>query len=94
MYILVDKSNGGVYAVNKADPDNPDAKEPLTKAVQIFIDKDDAVRYNLMLEANDYKRKLDVLEVDFDLVVHNCLAHRYDYVVVKPDQVVVPPDFQ
>ena len=45
-----------------------------------------------MLEANDYARKLDVLEVDFDLVVQNCLAHRYDYVIVKPNQVVVPPE--
>jgi|TARA_B100002019_G_scaffold107540_1_gene92399 hypothetical protein len=88
MFILSDASTGGVYAVTPKGKQNP--KGP--KAVQIFVDKDDAVRYNLMLEANDYSRKLDVLEVDFDLVVQNCLAHRYDYVIVKPNQVVVPPE--
>ena len=59
MFILTDGKTGGVYAVTpngKNDPKGP-------KAVQIFVDKDDAIRYNLMLEANDYDRKLDVLEV-------------------------------
>ena len=51
MFILLDKSTGGVYAVTGADGN---------KVVQIFVDKDDAVRYYGMLEAVDYKRPLEV----------------------------------
>ena len=69
MYILLDKKTGGVYAVNDDDGG---------KVVQIFVDKDDAVRYYGMLEANDYKRPLDVTEVDEQIVINNCTAHNYN----------------
>lgn len=83
MYILLDSASGGVYAVNN--------DETASKTVQIFVDKDDAERYNMMLEALDYKRTLEITEVDLDVVVHNCQLHHYDYVVIQPDDVVVPP---
>ena len=83
MYILLDSETGGVYAINNDDT--------LSKTVQIFVDKEDAERYNLMLEAVDYKRTLEITEVDLDMVVHNCQQHHYDYVIIKPDDVVVPP---
>ena len=37
MYVLTDKATGGVYAVTDDEKDE--------KVVQIFVDKDDALRY-------------------------------------------------
>ena len=44
-----------------------------------------------MLEANDYKRPLDVTEVDEEIVINNCTAHNYNYVFINPEDLVVPP---
>ena len=82
MFILLDKKTGGVYAVND---DNGG------KVVQIFVDKDDADRYYSLLQADDYKRPLDVTEVDEHIVISNCTAHNYNYVFIQPDELVVPP---
>jgi len=82
MFILLDKKTGGVYAVND---------DSGGKIVQIFVDKDDAVRYYGMLEANDYKRPLDITEVDEEIVINNCTAHNYNYVFINPEDLVVPP---
>lgn len=83
MFILLDSETGGVYAIHN--------DETRKKTVQIFVDKEDAERYNLMLEAIDYDRTLKITEVEFELIVHNCEQHQYDYVLITPDDVVVPP---
>ena len=82
MFILLDKKTGGVYAVND---------ENGGKVVQIFVDKDDADRYYSLLQADDYKRPLDVTEVDEQIVISNCTAQNYNYVFIQPDQLVVHP---
>ena len=82
MFILLDKSTGGVYAVTGADGN---------KVVQIFVDKDDAVRYYGMLEAVYYKRPLEVTEVEEDIVIDNCSAHNYHYTFINPEDLVIPP---
>ena len=64
MFILLDKKSGGVYAVTD--------EKTGQKCVQIFVDKDDAVGYYGMLEAVDYKRPLEVTEVEEDIVINNC----------------------
>ena len=83
MYILLDDKTGGIYAVNNDDTG--------VKTVQIFVDKEDAERYNLMLEAVDFSRRLEITEVELELLVQNCQVHEYDYVIINPDDVVVPP---
>ena len=82
MFILLDKKTVGVYAVNDNDGG---------KVVQIFVDKDDADRYYGLLQADDYKRPLDVTEVDEEIVIQNCNAHNYNYVFIDPNELVVPP---
>ena len=52
MFVLLDKKTGGVYAVR--DDNHTE------RVVQIFLDKDDAVRYYQMLRADNYPRKLSV----------------------------------
>ena len=67
MFVLLDKKTGGVYAVR--DDDHTE------RVVQIFLDKDDAVRYYQMLKAENYPRKLSVQEIEEEQVKENCTMH-------------------
>ena len=82
MYILSDKSTGGVYAVFNKD---------MVKTVQIFEDEDDATRYQELLEADGCDDDLEVLEVDLATVAVNCDNYGYFYTVIKNDDFVIPP---
>ena len=83
MFVLLDKKTGGVYAVR--DDDHTE------RVVQIFLDKDDAVRYYQMLRADNYPRKLAVQEIEEDQVKENCTMHRYAFSFISPDDFVIPP---
>ena len=48
MFVLTDCKTGGVYAVRD--------DKTIERVVQIFVDKDDAVRYYEMLKDNNYPR--------------------------------------
>ena len=83
MYILLDCRTGGVYAVQDETREE--------KVVQIFVDRDDAVRYHMMLEESDkFSRKLEIAEVEEDLVKENCVNHGYAYSVISPNDFVIP----
>ena len=83
MYILAlqGKENEGAYAVN-TDKDKP--------LVYMFLDKDDAVRYAGLLEAEDFP-EMSVVEVSDRVIIQTCVAHGHEYYVVTPDDIVVPP---
>ena len=83
MYILAlqGKENEGAYAVN-TDKDKP--------LVYMFLDKDDAVRYAGLLEAEDFP-EMSVVEVSDREIIQTCVAHGHEYYVVTPDDIVVPP---
>lgn len=83
MFILTEFKSGGVYAVSNILTDQ--------KTVQVFERKDDADRYLMLLESNDYPDKLEVLEVDPDVVAINCNKFGYEYTVISPDDFVIPP---
>ena len=83
MYILTEKSSGGVYA----GIDNYDGR----KIVQVFEEKDDADRYLMLLESSDYPDRLEVMEVDPDIVAVNCTKFGYQYTVVTANDFVIPP---
>jgi hypothetical protein len=83
MFVLVDESSGGVYAVRD--------DETINRVVQIFVDKDDATRYYDMLIASDYKRELTVTEVEENAVKENCKNYGYKFAVIQPDDFVIPP---
>jgi len=82
MFILTTSRTGGVYSVTN---------EHNKKTVQCFQERDDAERYLHLLEADDYKEKLAVLEVDPDVVALNCDNYGYNYTIVTPDDFVIPP---
>jgi len=83
MFVLVDKKSGGVYAVRD---DNTQER-----VVQMFIQMEDAERYHGYLIANDYKRTLEVVEVEEDVVKTNCINFGYNYTVIRPNDIVFPP---
>lgn len=82
MFVLTDIKTGGIYAVNSKD---------LTKTVTVFEDREDAERYIQLLDADDYEDKLEVLEVDKDVVAINCNTYGYGYTIIAKDDLIVPP---
>ena len=84
MFVLVDESSGGVYAVRDDDT--------IDRVVQICVAKDDATRYYDMLVASDYSRELTVTEVEEDAVKENCKNYGYKFTVIQPDDFVITPN--
>ncbi len=84
MYILAltGKETEGAYAV--------DQKKKGNRLVYMFLDKDDAVRYAGLLEADDFP-EMSVVEVDDKEIIHACVTHGHEYYGVTPDDIVVPP---
>ena len=83
MFVLTDKATGGVSAVTDGEKDE--------MVVQIFVDKDDALRYYGQLEALDYNRPLQILELDEEQVRTNCINHGYMSCIITPNDLVTPP---
>ena len=83
MYILAvaGKEKEGAYAV-KGDKSE--------KMVYMFLDKDDALRYAGLLEADDFP-DMAVVEVNDREIIQACVTHGHEYYVVTPDDIVVPP---
>ena len=83
MYILAvaGKEREGAYAI---ETDNN------KRMVYMFLDKDDAVRYAGLLEADDFP-DMSVVEVDDREIIYACVTHGHEYYVVTPDDIVIPP---
>jgi len=60
-----------------------------SRSLQLFIDKDDAVRYAGLLEADDHPA-LEIVEVDDDSIVKTCELMGYKYSIITPDDFVIP----
>lgn len=81
MYALTKdgKFESGVYAV--LGPDN-------VTTVQFFVNEDDAIRYNIHLEA--VGMELIVTEVDGDKADRLCELMGYAHTIIEPGHLVVP----
>ena len=82
MFILTQKNSGGVHAVK--DKTN-------TKTVQVFEQEDDALRYAMMLE-DEGSPEMHVIEVEDEVMIKTCQMHDYNYAVITPNDIVIPPD--
>ena len=82
MFILTEKSSGGVYAVKNKGGNG--------RTVHMFEQEADAERYLHLLMADDYKRPLELMEIDQDAVAFNCDKFGYSYSVVKKDVLIIP----
>ncbi len=56
----------------------------------IFEEEDDAIRFAMLLEEEDYP-KMKVLEVEEKVVVKACELHGYEYRVFTSEDIVIPP---
>ena len=83
MYILAisGQEDDGAYAVSNQDGE---------KTLYFFLDEDDAERYAGLLEADDFP-EMSVVKVDPELALQTCDLYNYDYVVITPDDFVIPP---
>ena len=86
MFLLTldSRKDDGAYAVQDSDGD---------KVLFLFEEEDDAERYKLMLQdlEIDVDHKMDIIEVDDDLAIKTCSMYNYKYVVITPDDLVIPP---
>ncbi len=84
MFVLAlkGKEDEGAYSV----------EEETGKTLYLFVDKDDAMRYAGLLEADDYPL-MSVVEVSEREAIGACIERNHPYYVITPDQIVIPPDF-
>jgi hypothetical protein len=61
------------------------------KILYLFEEEDDAVRYAMMLEENDYP-EMHVIEIEDDIMIKTCEIHDYRYTIITPNDIVIPPD--
>ena len=83
MFILtVDgKETEGAYSVTAEDRE---------QVLYLFEDEDDAIRYALLLEDQDYP-EMHVIEVDGKVVIKTCELHDYRYSIITKNDIVIPP---
>ena len=75
MFILTiyGKESEGVYAVVDADGD---------KILYLFEEEDDAIRYALLLEENEYPNSV---------LLKTCKLYSYRYTIITKNDIVIPP---
>ena len=84
MFILTveGKETEGAYSVEGEDGE---------QVLYLFEDEDDAIRYALLLEDQDYP-EMHVIEVEPATMIAMCETHEYDYTIITPNDIVIPPD--
>ena len=83
MFILTIEGNEaeGAYSVTGDDGE---------QVLYLFEDEDDAIRYALLLEDQDFP-EMHVIEVDGKVVIKTCELHDYKYSVITKNDIVIPP---
>jgi len=60
------------------------------QVLYLFQEEDDALRYAMMLEDEDYPT-MHVIEVDDEIMVKACEYSSTRYALITPNDIVVPP---
>tara|TARA_B100000287_G_scaffold166918_1_gene157470 strand:+ start:993 stop:1265 length:273 start_codon:yes stop_codon:yes gene_type:complete len=83
MYILTvhGKENEGAYSVQDDEGEH---------ILYLFESEDDAIRYAMMLEDNG-SPDMHVIEVEDEVMIRTCEVHDYQYTVITPNDIVIPP---
>lgn len=84
MYILTleGREEQGAYSVTN---------QKGQQILYLFEEEDDAVRFAMMLEEDDYP-PLIVVEIEDDLILKTCEVHRYEYAIITANDIVIPPE--
>ena len=59
----------------------------------LFAEEDDAIRYAMMLEEDDYP-EMHVIEIDDEVMLKTCEMHGYQYSLITKNDIVIPPDIE
>ena len=83
MFILTinGKEKEGAYSVTDDEGD---------QILYLFQEEDDAVRYAMMLEEDGYP-EMHIIEIEDEVMLKTCEMHGYQYTVITPDDIVIPP---
>ena len=83
MFILTinGKEKEGAYSVTDDEGD---------QILYLFQEEDDATRYAIMLEEDGYP-EMHIIEIEDDVMLKTCEMHGYQYTVITPDDIVIPP---
>ena len=83
MFILTiaGKEKEGAYSVPDGEGD---------QILYLFTEEDDALRYAMMLEEEDYP-EMHVLEVEDEIMIKSCESLGYNYTVITSNDIVIPP---
>ena len=86
MFILTvaGKEGEGAYSVTDAEGN---------QILYLFEEEDDATRYGMMLEQEDYP-EMHVIEVEDEVMIKTCEVHEYNYTVITEDDIVIPPQIK
>ena len=76
------KETIGAYSVTDEDGE---------QILYLFEEEDDAMRFAMQLEDKDYP-EMNVMEVEDEVMIKTCEVHGYNYPVITPDDIVIPPD--
>lgn len=60
------------------------------KVLYIFEECDDAVRFAVLLEQDDYP-EMHVVEIDDELMINICELNDIKYAIITPTDIVIPP---
>jgi hypothetical protein len=84
MYILTiaGREQDGAYSVVDDDGDD---------ILYLFQEEDDATRYALLLEEDGHP-EMHIIEVEDRVMMKTCEVHGYQYVLITPDDIVIPPN--
>ena len=84
MFILTveGKEREGAYSV---------ANDLGEKVLYIFEEEDDATRYAMMLEEENYP-DMTLLEIEDEVIIKTCEQNGYHYTIITPNDIIVPPD--
>ena len=84
MFLLASKNSSqqGAYAVENQNGEN---------VLFFFEEEDEADRYAMLLQAQE-DRSLSVIEIEEALAIRTCKMYNYRYAVIKPEDIVIPPN--
>ena len=84
MFILTinGRETEGAYSVVDDEGEN---------IIYLFQEEDDATRYAMMLEDDGYP-EMHVIEIEDEVMIKTCEIHGYQYTIITPDDIVIPPD--
>ena len=80
---IAGKEEEGAYSVHDEDGE---------KALYLFEEEDDAIRYLLQLEESDDTPDLEVLDVEQEVIISACRSHGQKYSIISSDDFIIPPD--